>query len=222
MLYRSSYRLILEDIPMAQAVSDKPISQPLPRTPITLDEYMALGSDAYYEVIDGELVEMAPQNINSNFLARAIFRSLDAYVAANKLGQTLTEAVFALEVEEPSRWLKGSLVPDVAFISNERFKGHFQDYAKESAFRVAPDLAFEILSPTDSFTAIMRKVKRYLQYGVLLVIVVDPVNRAVHCYTPDNPDGRVLGEDDTLTGDPVLPGWSIPVREILNAKPDLD
>ena len=207
---------------MAQAISDKPISQPPPRAPITLDEYMALGSDAYYEVIDGELVEMAPQHIDSNFLATSIFRSLDSYVMANKLGQALMEAVFALEVEEPARWLKGSLVPDVAFISKAMLKEHYLQHTKESAFRVAPDLAFEVLSPTDSFTAIMRKVKRYLQYGVHLVIVVDPVNCAVHCYTPDNPDGRVLGEDDTLTGAPLLPGWSIPVREILDAKPDLD
>lgn len=207
---------------MAQTITDKPASLPRPHSPITLDDYLELIDEEAYEVIDGVLIAMSPQHIKSSYTAHVIYNSLHPHVLKGKLGLVMMETVYALEVEPGTRWLKGSLVPDVAFISKERLRAHRDEYPDEQAYRVAPDLVVEVISPSDPFSAVMRKVKRYLRYGVRLVIVVDPVNRVVHVFTPENPSGLILDENETLTGAPVLPEWSISIKDMLDAKPNLD
>ncbi len=205
---------------MAQTTTDKTASPPQPTRPITLDEYLELIDEEAYEVIDGEPVAMSPQHLQSSVIGRVLFLSLHEHVHPRKLGYVTMETVFALEVDQPSNWLRGSLVPDIAFVGSERLQQHKQQNPKEKgAFRVAPDLVIEVISPTDRFISVMRKVKRYLSYGVRLVIVVDPVNRVVHLFTPEKPGGVVLGENETLTGAPVLPEWSISIKELLEAEP---
>lgn len=105
-------------------------------------------------------------------------------------------------------------------MSVEREKQQRDQYPGERVFRVAPDLAVEIVSPTDKFSAVLKKVARYLEYGVKLIWVIDPQNRVVYVYTPDHPDGRALHEDATLNGDPVLPEWSMHFPDLLGANPE--
>jgi Uma2 family endonuclease len=81
-------------------------------------------------------------------------------------------------------------------------------------FYGAPDLAVEILSPDDRMTRVQRKVRFYLANGVRLLWLIDPDNRIVTVMsTPDQ--SLVLTEDDELDGGDVLPGFRVPVRDIL-------
>ena len=82
------------------------------------------------------------------------------------------------------------------------------------AFHGAPDLAVEVISPTDRLTRVMDKTQDWLEHGSRMVIVVNPRNRTVQVYTSD---GVIeLTEADTLGGGDVVPGWTMPVADIFS------
>jgi Uma2 family endonuclease len=78
---------------------------------------------------------------------------------------------------------------------------------------VAPDLAVEVLSPSDRMAEAPSKVTMYLQAGVQLVWLLDPETRTISIFRPDAAP-RTLYENDTLDGGDVLPGFSVSVAEL--------
>jgi Uma2 family endonuclease len=95
--------------------------------------------------------------------------------------------------------------PDVAFWSFKR-----QPTLPKKYFEIAPDLAVEVLSPSNTPKRVDRKLKEYFFAGTTLVWIIDPERRSVQVYhAPD--DGRILKEERTLVGEPVLPGFACPV-----------
>lgn len=105
---------------------------------------------------------------------------------------------------------------DVAFISNQRLA----QVQSQSYLDVAPKLIVGVLSPDDtglsqgeSWSEVNEKLDEYFAVGVQVVWVADPGRRQFHVYQSPTELER-LTEEDTLTGDPVLPGFSIPVAEL--------
>ena len=80
--------------------------------------------------------------------------------------------------------------------------------------RDAPDVAVEVLSPSDTSSAVHQKVLEYLEAGARLVWLVDPEARTVTVHRPDG-SANVLREHETLTGEGVLGGFSVEVREVV-------
>jgi Uma2 family endonuclease len=80
---------------------------------------------------------------------------------------------------------------------------------------LAPDLAVEVLSPSDRMADAMSKVTMYLQAGVRLVWLVDPATLTVTIFRQDAAP-KMVREADTLDGADVLPGFRIPVAEIFS------
>jgi Uma2 family endonuclease len=78
---------------------------------------------------------------------------------------------------------------------------------------IAPDLAIEVVSPTDHFVRLARKIRQYLERGVRMIWVIDPEDRSATVYRPGVPD-LYLTENDTLEGADVLPGFSVRVAEL--------
>ena len=76
-----------------------------------------------------------------------------------------------------------------------------------------PDLVIEVASPGDSVRALYDKAHMWLRHGVRLVWVADPDTRTVDVYRQDGPV-ITMTEDDVLDGAPVLPGFTLPVREV--------
>jgi Uma2 family endonuclease len=101
--------------------------------------------------------------------------------------------------------------PDVSFVAANRFEN---DEAPEGFCPLAPDLAVEVLSPSDDVREVLDKVGEYLQAGVRLVWVIDPKARRATRYRSLN-DVRTLGPDDALDGEDVVPGFRCPLSEIL-------
>jgi Uma2 family endonuclease len=100
-------------------------------------------------------------------------------------------------------------VPDVAFVRAERIppgrsKGFIQG---------APDLAVEIISPTDRASEVKAKAQDWLEAGCRVVWVVDPETKTVTVYR-GGAETVLFRESDTLSGGDVLPGFSLPVSEI--------
>ena len=103
--------------------------------------------------------------------------------------------------------------PDVAFFSAEKSP---PDERVTGYAQVAPDLAVEIVSPSDRLPAVNDKALMWLRYGVRLVWVVRPDERRVDVHRDGHPVA-MLTESDALDGQDVLPGFSCPVREIFGA-----
>jgi Uma2 family endonuclease len=100
--------------------------------------------------------------------------------------------------------------PDVAFVRQERVpamglpKGYWPG---------APDLAVEVISPTDLYTEVDEKVATWLEHGTRLVFVVNPRRRTVAVHRPGRLV-RMLGEGDVLNGEDIVPGWALAVGDL--------
>jgi Uma2 family endonuclease len=102
-------------------------------------------------------------------------------------------------------------VPDVSFVRASRLP---QDGAVPGLFKFAPDLAVEVLSPSESASELEQKLDDYRACGTPLIWVVDPIRRTVMIVASDAPV-RWLHEGDTLDGAEVIPGLLCRVDELL-------
>ena len=173
---------------------------------MTAEELFNMPDDGFsYELVRGELRKMAPAGSEHGDISSDMHLSLGAYVRANNLGRTrIAEPGFILERDPDS-----VRAPDIAFVRQERLDalGRTARFWPE-----APDLAIEVISPTDRYTEVNEKVADYLAAGTRMVVVVNPRNRTVNVHTPDG--AITLTISDTLDGGDVVPGWQMPVADI--------
>lgn len=174
---------------------------------MTIDELEREGApEGRWELIDGELVEMSPSGPLASTTAVWIAHLLINYVTPRRLGSILgADGGFVLF---PNRQIVR--VPDVAFVRAERLppkddQGGF--------LRLAPDLAVEVISPSERPSEIAAKVAMYLDAGVQLIWLVDSRTRTVTIHAPER-DVRILGGNDEIDGGDVLPGFSVAVADL--------
>jgi Uma2 family endonuclease len=103
--------------------------------------------------------------------------------------------------------------PDVSFISRERYPSGKKP--TEPIAPMAPDLAVEILSKSNSKTEMNRKLREYFDAGTRLVWYVDPRKKTVRVYTSVS-ESATLGMADHLDGGAVLQGFQMAVRELFD------
>jgi Uma2 family endonuclease len=175
---------------------------------ITAEEFMAMPNPpdgSRQELVRGVIETMPPPKGPHGICCSRVNRRVGGFVEDHNAGwTTCNDAGFILERGPDT--VRG---PDVAFWSRERVPEMPAGY-----FEVPPDLAVEVVSPEDHFARIQRKVLQYLDAGVRLLWVVDPEDRSVTLYRPDQKP-RILGENETITGEDVLPGLSCRVAELL-------
>ena len=177
---------------------------------MTADELLHLPDDGMrHELVRGELRTMPPGGMEQADRSSVLDGSLGLYVRARKLGRVFTnEPGFVLTTDPDT-----VRAPDLAFIRRERLEetGVPRGYYRGGA----PDLAVEVISPNDRYTEVNEKVAEWLEHGAQLVFVVDPRRQTVAVHRPGQPI-RVLGMDDTLTAEDVVPGWSLAVRDLFD------
>ncbi len=167
---------------------------------MTLEEF--LDHDvAGYEYVKGELLPMAPPSREHGEISVNVIRYLDAHVYQNKLGRLYT-AETTFQVGE--RVMK----PDVAFVSTAQLTGD-----KTKGFPIPPDLAVEVVSPSDVQSRIAEKALGYLSAGTRLVWVLEPVSQTVTVYRSET-DIETLTRDETLTGEDIIPGFTCSVEDL--------
>jgi Uma2 family endonuclease len=173
--------------------------------PVTIrefDEFVFLpeNADRRFEYVGGEIVEVVSNNKSSR-IGVYIGGRLSIFAEDHELGW-VTGADGGYVVGEER------YIPDAAFISKKR-----QPKPSEDAYNpIAPDLAVEVLSPTDDRDKLRIKVVNYLLVGTR-VWVVDPEKQTVEDYIPNQPP-KTLGIDGTLDGGELLPGFSLAVKRI--------
>lgn len=174
------------------------------RTLLTADDLLRLPKGAKrYELVKGELVEMAPPGAEHGIVAGLLAELLGSFVRQKGLGHVAVEAGFVL-AQSPDT----VRAPDVAFISKERLvrplpKGYYPG---------SPDVAIEVLSPNDTFQDVQDRIEGWLSAGARSVWLVDPGRRRVTVYAhPFRPE--VFEAADTLS-DPAVPGFSVRVADL--------
>ncbi len=175
--------------------------------PITAEELFNMPDDGYrYELIRGELKQMTPAGSEHGRIIINIALSLGQHVKQNKLG-TLFGSETGFKIASNPDTVRA---PDVPFVNQERLDqiGNIKEYWPE-----APDLAVEVISPSDTYNEVEEKVFEWLEAGTRMVIVVNPRNHIVSVYRSLT-DIVMLTENDTLDGGDVVPGWTIAVKEI--------
>jgi Uma2 family endonuclease len=158
-----------------------------------------------YELDEGELIEMVrPRYDPHNRVVRAIDRALMAYLAKNPIGEVLTSDNLFVLGPTTKR------APDLAFLTSERI--HKIQPGKD--IEGAPDLAIEVLSPSDKAAAMRRKVKQYFAAGSKAVWLVYPETREVEVWDSAAGPARMLGEQHAIEAPQVLPGFSLKIRGV--------
>lgn len=157
------------------------------------------------ELIEGELHPMSPTGSHHGKVALKVGARLLRYVESQKLGEVLAaETGFRLTADPDT-----VLAPDASFVCAARIS---PEGLSAGYFDGAPDLAAEVLSPSDSWQTIERKAKLYLAHGTRLVWILNPQTLSITVFRP-GPRTEYLKHGDTITGDDVLPGFACPVAE---------
>ena len=132
-----------------------------------------------------------------------------AHIVENRLGKFFLAETGFLLGRDPDT----VRAPDISFIR----KDHLPSPLPEDAYWPgAPDLAVEIVSPGDTFRELDEKVQAWLDAGAKLVWVVNPKWRSVSVYR-SAADIKILTENDQLTGEDVLPGFTCRVGDIFTS-----
>jgi Uma2 family endonuclease len=178
-------------------------------TTATLQEPISvIMDDELYEVIDGKRVGLPPMGLFAVWIASDLYAYLAPFVRTQKLGRAITEALFHLPAP-----INRDRRPDVAFVSYQRWAKDRPMPRKSNAWDVVPNLATEVVSPTDSAEELDDKIAEYFRAGVQLVWVVYPMQSKIHVYSSPT-QIAVLTRADVLDGGAVVPGFKLPLAEL--------
>ena len=165
--------------------------------------------DSLYEVVDDQVVELAPMGAYEVWLATVLTEYLRRFARQHRLGRAVQEMLFDLGAT-----IQRKRRPDVAFVSYDRWPQQ-QRVPRTEAWEVVPNLAVEVVSRTDRADDLMNKIAEYFRAGVEGVWVVFPSQEQIHVY--ESPTSvRILTRADALRGEPVLLHFQLPVAALFD------
>jgi Uma2 family endonuclease len=178
-----------------------------PSPPANQGVVQTADEDVLYEVVDGQVVELAPMGAYEVWIATVLVARLATFVSQHQLGRAAQEMLFDLSIGTGLRRR-----PDVAFVSFDRWPST-RRIPRTEAWEVVPNLVVEVVSRTDSVDSLVDKIAEYFHAGVERVWVVFPSQEQVYVY--DSPSSvRILTRPDELSGDPILPHFRLPLVEL--------
>ena len=181
-------------------------------TPITLKDIEDMEARGLRcEIVNGQWVDTSEAKMAGELhgaIATNLIIALGSYVKAHQLGRVYpADTTYILEEDKDGVQLMR--LPDVSFVAADRVKTR----DRGTYYQLAPDLAIEIISPSERAIAMRAKLKDYLRTGVRQVWQVYPETQEVVVYLAD---GTVHTYDigRTIPGDELLPGFALPVVDI--------
>lgn len=180
------------------------------REGMALDEFMRRQDEAPFEIIEGQVIEMSPSAFGSGDAASLLMEALFAYSASIQRLRIYSDTTFVLPTVNIQNWVVGSRIPDVMVYNRERIKTYRADHPdwRATPLRLVPDLAVEVVSPTDRLPKAWRKASIYLEDGVRLVWVINPMREVVTIFA-DGEAPITLDKHGVLGGGDVLPGLAL-------------
>lgn len=183
----------------------------LPQQPVKdeFEEYCRLNPELRLEQTkEGTMIIMLPaytETGNKNFKLATRF---GAWVEQNGTGEGFDSSTGFILPNGAKR------APGVSWIRNERWEA-LSPEARQKFAHICPDFLVELRSRTDRLKTLQTKMEEYLENGAQLGWLIDPFERKVHIYKPNQPV-EILHDPASLTGDPLLPGFTLQLRGILD------
>ena len=173
------------------------------QTYMTAEQFDALPEEEgrNWELLDGELIEVSSPTPKHNRILARLLRWLDGYAESRQLGVVISETDLAVRHDARLR-------PDLCFFSAETWS--LMDIERIPVTQT-PDIAIEIISPSETARTIQRKVDAYLQWGVLEIWLIDAVTRMIVVHSPGGV--QPLSEGAFLTSE-FVPGWRLQVADL--------
>ena len=174
-----------------------------PMTTAVFDDWVHQQSEDY-EYVAGEAVPVVSNNYCS-MIAAKILTFIGMYLLESEIGYvTGSDGGYVVQGER--------YIPDVGFIGKDKQP----EPCHEAYNPQPPDLAVEVVSPTDAEKRLLVKTSNYLASGTTVWIVY-PDEKVVHVHRPGRAV-QAVKQENTLTGDEVLPGFSLTVAKIFPAE----
>jgi Uma2 family endonuclease len=171
----------------------------------TAEQLWEAGDIGPCELVRGEVIMMTPSGGEHSRIGMRIAARLDRFAEDNHLGVVLNADCGFVISRNPDTVRS----PDVAFLATARAEA-----ARTPKYvPIAPDLAVEVVSPSDRTGDVLAKVQEWLEAGCQAVWVVDPPKQMVFVYRRDAAM-VLLQRDDVLRDEILLPGFSVTVREV--------
>jgi Uma2 family endonuclease len=175
------------------------------KTLLTAEEFdnYPFEEDKRYELDEGELIEMPRPAYKHNRVLFKLSGELYVYFEKNPIGEALlSENLYALSPNTRR-------APDVAVILGNRY----EELKSAKVIPIIPEIAAEVLSPSETPRMIHRKLKQYFEAGVKEVWLVDPDSREVEIWTGTTLPNTALKIGETLTSR-LLPGFKLPLKKL--------
>jgi Uma2 family endonuclease len=170
-------------------------------TLISIEEFAGLPDEpGKQELSNGEVIIVPPPHAIHTEICWRITEALRDYLKRSGTGRVYSEAGFRLGPHTVRQ-------PDVAVLSQT------PALPEGDWISSAPDIAIEVLSPGNSAEDIELKISQYLAAGAKLVWIVSPKARQVRICRADGTQATVR-EPQNLTGEPVLPGFALPLADL--------
>lgn len=163
------------------------------------------GEEAPYEIVAGQKREKPPMGMLENWIVGTLFFWLDSFVRSRRLGKVIAETLFVLDAASQLQRR-----PDLAFVSRTRWP---RPPVRTNAWDVVPDLAVEVISPTNTADDVVEKIEEYFAAGVRLVWVIYGELQRIYVY--QSPKAvSILDTHDILDGGETIPGFSLPLATL--------
>ncbi len=176
---------------------------------MTAEELAKLAPEASRgELVEGEFISMSPAGFMHGRIALKIGTYLNLFVLKHKLGEAYAAETGFILKRNPDT----VRAPDVAFVTAERAARQSQE---TGFFEGAPDLAVEVISPSETMDEIENKLFDYLNAGTQVVWLVFPRTQSITAYRSLT-DIRTYSVEDAIDCAELLPGFTLTVKEIFS------
>ena len=182
-------------------ITEQPIKQRL----WSDDELLALPDEKFWRLLDGDLTKMTPAGAEHGEICSRLIITVGMHVRRLRSGR-IYEASTGFRLNELN-----CFAADIAFVRNERLATLLPQ--PEKFLQGAPDFAIEVKSPRNTFKEIERKIELFLEHGCEVAWFVLPRKRSVRVYA-GSLNYTEVSDDAVLDAGPVIPGLTIPVREV--------
>jgi Uma2 family endonuclease len=158
-------------------------------------------SERLFELINGEIIEKMPKNLHA-LITHLLNGFLFVYFRENPIAWVLNEGRISLPDDDLN-----DRIPDISIVLKQG-----RTFDPDTPQTQMPDLAIEVQSPGQSDKLMLDTANYYLSNGCRMVWIFYPSKRLVEVLTPD--DRKLLSDSETLDGGDILPGFTLPLKEI--------
>lgn len=161
-----------------------------------------LAANKGYEYINGKVEKKKMPNAKHSGVATRLAIEIGIFLKKNKIGLVYNEAHFQIR--------SNKRIPDVAFVSTSRIP---TDGEPSQLWEIAPDLAVEVISPSDSYIKVFDKIDDYFAANVKQVWIINPIKKTVTIYFSTT-ETKIFSETETLICEDILPNFRLKLNDI--------